>query len=110
MMVMAKTESKAEYFDINAQDFGADFVALCAENRELYQMQKDIAKRMAKMLGERINPNALPMGYTISGVAWTRWGQMQAVARIDEAKISTAKPRKTLSAWQADQEANGDRA
>ena len=106
---MAKTESKAEYFDIEAQDFGEDFVALCAENRELYEMQKAIAKRMVAMLAERINASDLPQGYTISGVAWTRWGQMQAVARVAEVATSSAKPRKTLQAWKADQEANGDK-
>ena len=105
---MAKTESKAEYFDIEARDFGADFEALCAENRELYEMQKAIAKRMVAMLAERINPEALPQGHSVTGVAWTRWGQMQVVTR-EAAKASGAKPRKTLQAWKADQEANGDR-
>ena len=99
-----------EYFDINAQDFSAEFQALVAENRALYEKQKAVAKQMAEMLNNEIDRTTLPQFHTVVGVAWTRWGQMQAITATPTVKASNSKPRKSLSAYRAEQEASGDRA
>lgn len=105
---MAKQESTAQYFDVDPSEFGEDFVALVRENRALYEQQKALAKRMAAMLAERINPAALPEGYEIKSVVWTRWGQMQAVADAVKAK-GEPKVRQSLSAWQGERDSGGER-
>ena len=96
-----------EYFDINAQDFSAEFQALVAENRALYEKQKAVAKQMAQMLSAEIDNAALPIGHTVVGVAWTRWGQMQAITATPTIKASNSKPRKTLTAYLAAQAESG---
>lgn len=96
-----------EYFDINAGDFSPEFQSLVAENRALYEQQKAIAKRMTEMLNAEIDREALPPFHAVVGVAWTRWGQMQAITATPTVKASTNKPRKTLGAYKAEQEASG---
>lgn len=98
------TETTKKYLDVNAADFSDAFQALIAENRSLYEMQRELNKRIVAQLNSEVT---LVPGRTIVGIAWTRWGQLQAVEADKPVAKQAAAKRGNLADYRAQQQAEG---
>ena len=100
---MAKSDT-AIWMNINAQDFGKDFVDLVAEEKEIYAMLKANRAKQVQFLNDCTE---LGDQYVVTGVMWTRWGQHQAKCDKPTAKIAKTPSRPSLGDWLKLQQANG---
>lgn len=95
----------SKYLDANPSDMSGEVQAMLQQDRALYDQQKALRKAIAAKLNSEMQ---FPPGEHCTGIAFTRWGQLQIViAPIDAKAKSKAKPRATLSDYLAQCEANG---
>ena len=93
-----------QYMDVNVSDFSAELSALVQENRAIYEMQREVVRKIVAQLNSEVT---LADGREIVGVTWTRWGQMQAIeADKPKAKVQ-ARVRQSLSAYRNDCASDG---
>lgn len=98
---MAKEKVERTYLDVDAQGFNAETQELIASQRQTYLADK-AAKAAVVAAIAAVTP--VKDGEAITGYAYTRWGQMQLIISPKAAPKATAKPRRTLADYLAEQE------
>ena len=96
--------AEKQYLDVNAADFSAELNALVAENRAVYEMQREVTRKIVAQLNAECTLND---GRVIVGITWTRWGQMQAIEADKPVAKVAAKARQSLSAYRTASEQDG---
>ncbi len=91
---MAKAEVKRDYVDCNPEQFSPLVQTKLERDRELYQQQKLLRKDIVEILNQDLD---LPDGKVVTGIAFTRWGQMQLVIGDKVQPKPAAKPRMSLA-------------
>lgn len=96
---MANVKQTVTFIDHDQETLSAEVQAMLKQDRALYDQQKQLRKAIAAAINEEV---MVAEGETVSGIAFTRWGQFQLVIKPTEKPASTAKPRKTLAQYQAE--------
>ncbi len=91
---MAKAETKRDFVDCNASQFSSEVQDLLVQDRAIYEEQKANRKVIVAKLNAELD---LPDGKVVTGIAFTRWGQMQLVIGDKVQPKPAAKPRMSLA-------------
>lgn len=103
-MAFTKSETK-QFLDCSAEDFSPEIQALLQEDRELYDMQKALRKKIVQKMNEQ---NRLSNGKVIVGMGFTRWGQLQVhIDNSAQPKVSKSSNRPSLADFLNEQDSSG---
>lgn len=99
------TKREVQYFDINATEYSEHVRALIVAQKRTYEADRDAKRSLLAQLRKEINLGA---DYDITGVFYTRWGQLQiSVGKMVDKAVVTASKRPTLSQFLANAKTNG---
>ncbi len=91
------TKRELQYFDIDATDYSSSLQALVAAQRITYEADKTAKKALLEQLRRE---QAVRPDEEITGVFYSRWGQLQiSVGKKSEAKANGKAKRPSLAEY-----------
>lgn len=100
-MATQREERNAEWINVAADDFSVAIQDMLNEERRIYDLLK---AQKAKILAAVRQETPVAKGREITGLGYTRWGQLQMTV-MDKAKAKTGN--KTLAEYLAERAAAG---